>query len=754
MRKILFCGFLLITYMLLNVSCSDVIQDPNANNAGTKAATAQEYDRIMSYNIRHCQGVDNVLNYDRTAKVITLMSPDIVCLQEVDSVTARSNRTDQAKLLGQKTGMNAYFGAAMPHDGGKYGNAILSKEKAIRTRTVPLPGQEVRCALIVEFDKYVVISVHLTHLSSEESLRVQSVRTLTTIAKTYDKPVYMAGDMNQKHSTTASLFVEFAKNWDIVSAIKNTASTTNPTQCIDFIFALKGEGTQKIASDVITSLSGVNVPQTSDHFPLYSDLRKVQYPSQYPKASGNLRIATQYTRFCQGTDGVIDYDLMANVYNKMEADIICVQGVDSVTTRSNRLYQLAELGKRTKMKYAFSAAIAHQGGKYGVGILTKEAPLKEYRKALPGNEARTAMVAEYSKYVVMSTHLDGNQAKRIESIQQLTTYAKTFYKPVFLAGYFSEDDGGLLFQEIRKNWTVVSTDEPSFPSSNPTRHLGFIVSLNDYLIQPVQSQVVNYIKGGRVHITSDHLPVFCDFAPIPFTVEIPKASGSKRIVSQYLKYCIGTDGKIDYDRLAAVYTRADADVVCVQGIDSMTTRSVNQYQLGQIGNRSGLKPYFSAAITHQGGKYGVGILSKETPVRQHRLALPGNEARTAMIVEYSNYVVMTTQLDGNQAKRIESARLLTSFARTFDKTVLLTGFINEDQTGQLLTSEMAADWTVISANKATYPSTNPTRILNFVMRLNNNHSPAVTGSNAIGSMNGVNVPVTSEHLPIYCDLRF
>ena len=53
--------------------------------------------RLMSYNIRHGAGLDERLDFDRIAEVINREHPDVVALQEVDSVTQRIGGRD---LLG------------------------------------------------------------------------------------------------------------------------------------------------------------------------------------------------------------------------------------------------------------------------------------------------------------------------------------------------------------------------------------------------------------------------------------------------------------------------------------------------------------------------------------------------------------------------------------------------------------------------------------------------------------------------------
>ena len=43
--------------------------------------------RILSYNVRNCKGMDNLTDYQRVADVINKIAPDVVAVQELDSVT-------------------------------------------------------------------------------------------------------------------------------------------------------------------------------------------------------------------------------------------------------------------------------------------------------------------------------------------------------------------------------------------------------------------------------------------------------------------------------------------------------------------------------------------------------------------------------------------------------------------------------------------------------------------------------------------
>ena len=54
--------------------------------------SAQDTLKVMTFNVRHCAGMDLVVDYDRTAAVIALQQPDVVALQELDSMTSRSGQ--------------------------------------------------------------------------------------------------------------------------------------------------------------------------------------------------------------------------------------------------------------------------------------------------------------------------------------------------------------------------------------------------------------------------------------------------------------------------------------------------------------------------------------------------------------------------------------------------------------------------------------------------------------------------------------
>jgi endonuclease/exonuclease/phosphatase family metal-dependent hydrolase len=161
--------------------------------------------RVLTYNIHHGEGTDERFDYERLAAVIEKLKPDIVALQEVDCGTARASGVDQAKLLAKLRRMHYAFGQAMPHQGGQYGEAVLSRFPIEKTFVHPLPYQldrEPRSAIEVVIAPPGIgpisfVGTHLCHQSNElRTLQTQRLNQLFPAQK--GNPVILAGDFNAR----------------------------------------------------------------------------------------------------------------------------------------------------------------------------------------------------------------------------------------------------------------------------------------------------------------------------------------------------------------------------------------------------------------------------------------------------------------------------------------------------------------------------------------------------------------------------
>ena len=154
--------------------------------------------RIMSYNIHNGIGMDGKVDYARIANVISDVNPDVVALQELDSITHRSP-VNVLEEIASVTGMNYVFGPAISYGGGKYGIGVMSKEKPLNVRNVSLPGrEEARTLLVVEFEKYIFLATHFSLTAADQ---IKSIEVILKEVFSKEKPVFMAGDMNSVPSS-------------------------------------------------------------------------------------------------------------------------------------------------------------------------------------------------------------------------------------------------------------------------------------------------------------------------------------------------------------------------------------------------------------------------------------------------------------------------------------------------------------------------------------------------------------------------
>jgi endonuclease/exonuclease/phosphatase family metal-dependent hydrolase len=167
----------------------------------TAAEAAREL-RVMSWNLHHGVGEDGKLDLERIAARIREQKPDLVVLQEVDKQCRRSKSVDQAAELAKLTGLTGAFGKAMDHDGGEYGQAILSKHPLGETKVHKLPGDgEPRIAFeaVVKLgegdgETLRLVSVHLDH--QQDARRLKQAETLVAALSATKEPLVLAGDFN------------------------------------------------------------------------------------------------------------------------------------------------------------------------------------------------------------------------------------------------------------------------------------------------------------------------------------------------------------------------------------------------------------------------------------------------------------------------------------------------------------------------------------------------------------------------------
>ena len=235
--------------------------------------------------------------------------------------------------------------------------------------------------------------------------------------------------------------------------------------------------------------------------------------TRYPaKGSNTLRLVTYNVRNCKGLDGIIDSKRIAGILLALDADIVALQEVDSCTQRYHGDFVLGTLASLTGMQPVYAPAISFQGGKYGIGLLSKQHPLSWRAYPLPGREEkRVVMVAEFDDFYILNTHLSLTVEDQLSSVDSLMTLSAGREKPAFLMGDLNATPGTEPISRLGNYFICLSdTAQPTFPANRPTTTI-------DYIMATEKHRGIRVINRFVVDepVASDHRPVCIDFIFYP-----------------------------------------------------------------------------------------------------------------------------------------------------------------------------------------------------------------------------------------------
>jgi endonuclease/exonuclease/phosphatase family metal-dependent hydrolase len=231
--------------------------------------------RVMTYNIHHGRGGDDNVDLTRIAEVIKAARPDIVALQEVDDKTLRTGRIDQTAELARLVGMTGKFVHQIDYEGGRYGQAILSKFPISNLEVNWLPGvpdRQRRIAGSVTIDlgsqKLLFITTHLHHADDAiRQLQAEQLNTIFASAESGNQTVVLAGDLNA--TPQSETLRVLSGRWMSATAGRSDTLTypaSSPVSQLDYVLYLPWEKVEVIASEVNDEADA------SDHRPLVVEL--------------------------------------------------------------------------------------------------------------------------------------------------------------------------------------------------------------------------------------------------------------------------------------------------------------------------------------------------------------------------------------------------------------------------------------------------------------------------------------------------
>lgn len=213
----------------------------------------------------------------------------------------------------------------------------------------------------------------------------------------------------------------------------------------------------------------------------------------------------------------IDVEAIAKVINAEKPDFVALQEVDVNTERSgkgkNQAQQLAAL---TGMKFYFSKAIDHQGGDYGVAVLSKYQIEDSVRYALPIHAdkpeenrtvaAITVTLPNKQKIMFASTHLGLKEPNRLLQAETIMEKLGKTALPMILAGDFNAVPESPVIAYFDKFFTRTCSDcKPTIPVKTPNKTIDFIMYKQGGKLKASDTKVIDE------KYASDHLPVVASF---------------------------------------------------------------------------------------------------------------------------------------------------------------------------------------------------------------------------------------------------
>jgi endonuclease/exonuclease/phosphatase family metal-dependent hydrolase len=220
--------------------------------------------RLLTYNIRSMRD-----DWHAAAAVIRACEPDVVCIQEAPRFLRwRSKRAALAREAGLVVATADRVGGlmlltALRTDVVRTSHTALSKRPRLHQRAV------VAAEVKVAGERWTVASVHL---SLDDDERVLHVAEVVAALSSYDAPVVVAGDINERPD--GPVWHDFATRWQDAYVVApwgegDTYSATRPHKRIDGIFT---DHSVEVVSCGVPDVPGITV--ASDHRPVLAVLRQ------------------------------------------------------------------------------------------------------------------------------------------------------------------------------------------------------------------------------------------------------------------------------------------------------------------------------------------------------------------------------------------------------------------------------------------------------------------------------------------------
>jgi endonuclease/exonuclease/phosphatase family metal-dependent hydrolase len=212
--------------------------------------------------------------------------------------------------------------------------------------------------------------------------------------------------------------------------------------------------------------------------------------------------------------GQIDIEAIAKVIRAAKPDLVALQEVDVNTNRSNGIDQAKQLCLKSGMKHSyFAKAIDHDGGEYGVAILSNFVMTATHSFPLPDDPSKpseprilaiaTVQIPGSGELHFATTHLDHtDEANRLLQMQQIRQMANLHQTPMLLAGDFNAQPISETIKILDSTFKrTCNPCDPTFPQLKPDRTIDYIAFKPESRFKVISHQVIAETYA------SDHRPI-------------------------------------------------------------------------------------------------------------------------------------------------------------------------------------------------------------------------------------------------------
>ncbi|MDQ6653942.1 MAG: endonuclease/exonuclease/phosphatase family protein [Acidobacteriota bacterium] len=264
----------LATIVISLVLVTVVLAGTNERRESAPVSSSGKSLRGMTYNIHVGVGMDQKLDLQRIAGVISNEHPDLVGVQEVDRGVKRTEGRDEIAELAKMTGMDYAFAHNLDYQGGQYGVAILSRFPIATTDRRKYENKreaERRGMIRIQVDiGGRTVNFVTTHLDYQcEDGRIFETEQMLKFLDEVKGPLIVVGDFNDDPTGGAYklMLSGFEDAW-ISSRAKDVGLSypaDKPTKRIDYIFMRRSDRVKAKKAHVVNTLA-------SDHLPVVFDL--------------------------------------------------------------------------------------------------------------------------------------------------------------------------------------------------------------------------------------------------------------------------------------------------------------------------------------------------------------------------------------------------------------------------------------------------------------------------------------------------